>query len=86
MAEDHELTVYIEIPIKVCFSTHPAEKATDIYPGCLAHLNIDHVEYDEEYMEKMLGGEDLKVNEYIHQKCVDALAGDIIKWCENNRG
>jgi len=84
MSEDHEITVWIEIPVKVYFSTHPAEQKTATYPGCDAYLNIDHVEYDEEYMEKMLGGEDLKVNEYIYQQCVDYMEREIIKWCENN--
>lgn len=73
MAEDHELTVHIEVPVKVYFSTHPAEARTATYPGCDAHLQVEYCELQidsnidiGEYIQE-------KHSDYIHQKCVDAV-------------
>ena len=77
MAEDHELTVYIEVPVKVHFSTHPAEKATETYPGCEASLNVDFCQIDDvsfdcdsvdidTYMQHQHG-------DYIYQQCIDSV-------------
>lgn len=60
---DHEITIYIEIPVQVSFSTHPAEKATKTYPGCKALLIIEDIDVPNIAKE---------YEDYIYQQCVDS--------------
>jgi len=77
MAEDREITVHIEIPVRVYFSTHPAEARTNTYPGREASLQVERCELDfytdtgpqddiDQYMHELHG-------DYIHEQCVDAV-------------
>lgn len=42
------ITHYIEIPVEVTYSLHPAERQTMTYPGCQEHIEIEDVEYPDE--------------------------------------
>jgi hypothetical protein len=46
---------WIEIPIKVNYTLEPAERMTQTYPGCKAHIEIDEViAPDEDEIDKII--------------------------------
>ena len=50
-----EIEYWLEIPIKIKYEVHPAEKQTLTYPGCPAHIEIeDMVIPSKEEIAKLL--------------------------------
>lgn len=43
MTEQKSFEYFIEIPVKVYYTPHPAEKMTQTYPGCPAHIDVDAI-------------------------------------------
>jgi hypothetical protein len=49
---------WIEIPIKVNYTLEPAERMTQTYPGCKAHIEIDVITHpDETLLVKLIDKE-----------------------------
>ncbi len=61
-----DMTVYIEIPVKVYYTPHPEERMTATYPGCPAHITVESVcAPDEENIYKEID----KYADYIKEQC-----------------
>ena len=63
------ITHYIEIPVDIIYTAHPAERQTMTYPGCPAHVTVDAYDYPD----------DIKI-----EQIIDSHASEIREACEDD--